>query len=229
MPTWRGFFSYSSKDDQESFERPVTRLFTELKYHIETAFNNDAEVFRDREGLRVGDLWPDVLRQSVNGSGFFIPVLTSNFFASHFCRKEVKGYFEATKRAGVVPLVFPIYLITEDRLESYRDTPPGSAWRLLGPVHRFDYRKLKHAPPDERLPALEACARDMWLQVKLLRGGGGGTPTPGGSPPPPQSNPSAQSMTDTILSPVSRYLPQADPFEVLQSKPPRPRPRKRRR
>ena len=66
-------------------------------------------IWRDEEGLRIGDQWAHKLEEAVRSSDILIVLLTPRWIDSDFCRKEYLVFeeVEATRNVGeyIVPIL----------------------------------------------------------------------------------------------------------------------------
>ena len=104
------FFSYARRDDQATnglLSKIRTKLETEVR-----AFAGDyeLEVFQDTDDIPPGEAWEDTLRDAIDQSVFFLPVLTPYYFNRPACRGEMGtwllNYRKPSLRKRIIPLKF---------------------------------------------------------------------------------------------------------------------------
>src|SRR5258706_16485704 len=85
------FFSYVRFDAEHNEPRlgeSRDRLAAEVK--IQTG--DEFPIFQDRNDIRWGQNWKERIEESVDGSSFFIPVVTPSYFKSAACRSELTRF-----------------------------------------------------------------------------------------------------------------------------------------
>jgi hypothetical protein len=104
------FFSYARHDD-----KAVNGLLSKIRENLEVevrvrAGNEDLEVFQDTDDIDPGDIWETKLREAIDNSAFFIPVITPFYFTRQACRKELEtwltNYRSDSERKKIVPIKF---------------------------------------------------------------------------------------------------------------------------
>jgi hypothetical protein len=93
------FVSYAHADDgapQGSWiEALINELEREVRKRLGGALGNQAAVWRDTERIRVGDEWPESLREAIRGTATFLAVVSPNYMSSRVCSEE-RGTFLGT-------------------------------------------------------------------------------------------------------------------------------------
>ncbi|WP_421858740.1 toll/interleukin-1 receptor domain-containing protein [Oricola sp.] len=104
------FFSYARHDDMSS-----SGLLSKIRMKLETeiqAYSGEAEleVFQDTDDIEPGDEWEERLRDAIDGSAFFLPVITPFYFSRPACRRELEtwlaNYKSAEERKRIIPIKF---------------------------------------------------------------------------------------------------------------------------
>lgn len=104
------FFSYARRDDDAVdglLSRIREKLETEVQVH---AGDEDLQVFQDTDNINPGDEWSKRLREAIDSSAYFIPVLTPFYFNRPRCREELEiwltNYKTPVKRGRIIPIRF---------------------------------------------------------------------------------------------------------------------------
>jgi len=100
------FISYSSAD-----VKWVLPFYDALKEDLKRVSGKDVTTFFDKEGLRSGDTWDEKLQHASANSATLVPILTTSFFASEWCEKELETFLggsgvsgDAAHRSGIFPV-----------------------------------------------------------------------------------------------------------------------------
>jgi tetratricopeptide (TPR) repeat protein len=110
------FISYARKDNEPKGKDGkgwVDALAHDLAaFHVEDR-RPKLNIFFDNDRIENGDFWSSKIREGLRQSRLFLAVLSPNFFASDWCRKEVEEYLriEHAKARGVGG-IRPIYFAT---------------------------------------------------------------------------------------------------------------------
>jgi hypothetical protein len=110
---FRAFFSYAHDDEAEpEFIEALTKGL-ETRVNIQLV-NDRFEIWRDKEGLRIGDIWSSKLESVLRASDILIVLLTPRWVGSSFCAREYSifeeveaAYFKTTK-ANEAGLIVPV-------------------------------------------------------------------------------------------------------------------------
>jgi hypothetical protein len=141
----RAFFSYAHFDDMHEKGR-ITELCKELANEVQFCTGKKFEIFLDRNDIRWGQAWKDVIGKELERVAFFIAIVTPTYFESRECAKELKSFLNRENTLGNNNLVFPLY---------YADIPERmrTEKKLINRVltHRqyVDWRKLRYSGFDE--------------------------------------------------------------------------------
>ena len=94
-----GFFSYAHADNAYDF-------LSHLKDDLCTEFNilsgSTLDLYIDRESIAWGDNWRKSIASGINDAGFFIPILSPNYFNSGSCRAELTQYMGKSKELALL-------------------------------------------------------------------------------------------------------------------------------
>jgi hypothetical protein len=111
------FFSYARHDD-----KAVNGLLSKIRKKLEVevqayAGDDDLEVFQDTDDIEPGDEWEQKLRDAIDGSAFFIPVLTPFYFSRPHCRSELDTWLTNYRSPGEIRRIIPIKFLPLGKLE----------------------------------------------------------------------------------------------------------------
>ena len=110
------------------------------------------QIFQDSAAIPYGADWDGVIRDALNRSTFFIPILTPNFIQSEFCLHEVEIFLEREKALHAAHpdlaghrRIFPILYIPIHGKEAREP----ALVRELEQVQWLPFEKLRHLDYDE--------------------------------------------------------------------------------
>jgi TIR domain len=147
-----GFWSYSRQDDEHSGGR-LSQLRARLSSELQINYGRDrVQIFQDSAAIPYGADWDGVIRDALNRSTFFIPILTPNFIQSEFCLHEVEIFLEREKALHAAHpdlagyrRIFPILYIPIQG----REAREPALVRELEQVQWLPFEKLRHLDYDE--------------------------------------------------------------------------------
>ncbi len=87
-----GFWSYA-RDNEDLSEGRLADILRQIKAELASRFGR-LEIFQDTSSMRHGDAWETRIRESLDRSTFFIPILTPHFLRSKWCMQEVEWFLE---------------------------------------------------------------------------------------------------------------------------------------
>lgn len=111
------FMSYATFDDSND-EGVLSRIRQQLSREIEAITGQEFPIFQDKENIRWGDDWEQGIFSSLERSTFLIAFITPKFWKSRYCRDELSRFLEKESEDGISGLIFPIYYIKCDQIES---------------------------------------------------------------------------------------------------------------
>lgn len=135
-----GFWSYTHRDDELDQGR-VLRLADRLRDEYALLTGEDLRLFVDRDDLSWGDEWRSRIDEALEGTAFFIPVITPRYFASAECRKELLRFSGHAKSLGVEELLLPILYTRVPEMEG--DEIEDEAVALIAKTQYEDWRTLR--------------------------------------------------------------------------------------
>jgi CheY-like chemotaxis protein len=142
------FLSYTRKDD-EFFGGYVTAFRKTLEQAVQVVTGNEAfRVFQDIEGIVIGEPWRKKLKEVLNASSFFVPMVSPLFFNSEPCREEVRIFLAHERDTDRDDLVLPIYFITSAKLEKEEERAKDDLATELANRQMYDWRENANVPLD---------------------------------------------------------------------------------
>jgi hypothetical protein len=140
-PTSRaGFWSYVRADDEADDGR-ITRLASLVRDEYALLTGEDIAVFVDRESLSWGDEWQRRIDEALEGTAFFIPVLTPRYFRSSACRRELLTFAGHAKSLHVSELLLPLLYVDVPSL--FDEESDDEAIALIARMQYEDWRELR--------------------------------------------------------------------------------------
>jgi hypothetical protein len=121
-----GFWSYARQDDEASQGR-LSSLRTVLSAELQQQYGRDPiKIFQDVAAIPPGAEWEQKIREALNDSTFFIPLITPNFVQSQWCSEEFFVFREREIQINETypslrneRRIFPIYYVNIDGVEAY--------------------------------------------------------------------------------------------------------------
>lgn len=110
MPTLKAFWSYTRRDDLAEAGK-ITELAHRIAEEYEMQTGDSIELFIDRDNIKWGEAFQDVISSKLSEVAFFVPVLTPNYFQSEACKKELSQFLEKTKEYGQSGIIAPILYV----------------------------------------------------------------------------------------------------------------------
>jgi len=115
MGTAPGFWSYVRKDD-EGMHGAIRRVAEHLQdeYGVITG-DLELDLFFDGMKLKWGDKWRLQIRQAIEDSMFFIPIITPRYFKSEECLSQAEFHGDSESRILSWGLeILPSHATTEE-------------------------------------------------------------------------------------------------------------------
>jgi TIR domain len=135
-----GFWSYVRKDDR-GMHGAIRRLAKHVIEEYGVLTGQDLDLFFDSASLKWGDDWESKIRQALEETTFFIPIITPRYFASEECRNELLSFAAKAEELDRLSLILPIYFVDVPALNEKNFDDP--AVRLIARRHREDWRTLR--------------------------------------------------------------------------------------
>ncbi|MEV5340257.1 toll/interleukin-1 receptor domain-containing protein [Streptomyces sp. NPDC052676] len=147
-PSPAGFWSYTHRDD-EIEEGRIRRLASKIANEFEGITADEFDVFIDKKDIRWGDEWRKRIDSALNGSTFFMPIITPRFLKSEECRREILTFIGHAKSLGLQELLLPILYFDVPQLREPDSSDEVVA--LIAERQYVDWTKLRLE--DEDSPA----------------------------------------------------------------------------
>jgi hypothetical protein len=113
LPEVVGFFSYSREDD-ESYKGRLSALREAVQGELGAQLGRSKASFRlwqDKEAIAPGRLWESEIKNAIEQSVFFIPIVTPRAINSDYCKFEFEAFLARERELGRANLVFPILYV----------------------------------------------------------------------------------------------------------------------
>lgn len=105
--TIKAFWSYVHDDDKAESGR-IIQLGKDIAAQYEMITGEKIDLFIDRSGLSWGDEWKKIIDDNLATFAYFIPVVTTRYFNSVECRRELTTFAEKAQNLGLESLIMPI-------------------------------------------------------------------------------------------------------------------------
>jgi hypothetical protein len=180
-PIGIGFFSYSREDDEDSGNQlSEIRELIQREFRSQIGLPRDkVRLWQDREAIAYGKNWENEIRDAIERSVFFIPIVTPSAINSRNCKLEFEAFLQREAELERNDLVFPIYYIRVPALEREHVWRSDPVLKIIG-VRQFDdwrsLRSLDVRSSEVRHRAQQFCSKiveALWaleedLQRKLI-------------------------------------------------------------
>jgi hypothetical protein len=146
LPELVGFFSYSREDD-EAFRGTLSALRDGIQRELSAQLGRTKKTFRlwqDVVAIAPGKLWESEIKTAIDGSFFFIPIVTPRSVGSQYCEFEFESFLAREKAIGRSDLVFPILYISVAALENEAKWRDDVVLSTIGRRQYVDWRPLRH-------------------------------------------------------------------------------------
>ncbi len=108
LPELVGFFSYSREDD-EAFRGALSGLREGIQRELSAQLGRNKRTFhlwQDVAAIAPGKLWESEIKAAIDGSFFFIPIVTPRSVNSKYCAFEFESFLARENAIGRSDLVF---------------------------------------------------------------------------------------------------------------------------
>ena len=133
------FMSYTHFDD-ENDNNFCTWFCQHLSQEVRAQTGDQFLLFQDKTNIKWGQNWKVRIEESIDGSAFFIPVITPSFFKSTACCNELERFVEREKSLGRSDLILPVYYIECIELKDKN----ANLARIISSHQYVDWRGLRH-------------------------------------------------------------------------------------
>jgi cobaltochelatase CobT len=138
------FFSYARHDDVAVgglLSKIRKKLETEIQIH---AGDDELEVFQDSDDLKPGDEWERKLREAIDSSAFFIPVITPFYYKRPVCRRELEIWLANYKAEDERRRIIPVRFVGLPPTKVGKNGKPEDALRAqIDAVQWIDFSKFR--------------------------------------------------------------------------------------
>jgi TIR domain len=141
--TFRAFFSYA-RDDAAADPKLVDALTTDLQRRVNVKFANDRfEIWRDTEGLRLGDRWDPKIEGILRASDILIVLLTPRWLGSAYCCKEYDIFEEVEAARGTEDFTagYVASILARD-LEKEKSNLTPEQSKIFASIRKRQYQRL---------------------------------------------------------------------------------------
>jgi anti-anti-sigma factor len=116
-----GFWSYTTSDDAASHGR-LSRLRCLLADEMQAKIGRlpKVTIFQDVKTIPYGSNWQNQITTAIDGSSFFLPIITPAFLQSEGCYREVQSFRDRQKTLSRDDLIFPIHYLDVTAFNSSR-------------------------------------------------------------------------------------------------------------
>ena len=170
LPDVVGFFSYSRDDDKDSKAR-LSKLRDAIQRELGSQLGADKKHFRlwqDKEAIALGTLWESKIKEALDKSLFFIPIVTPRAVGSRHCKFEFQSFIERERALDRDDLVFPILYIAVPALDDEEEWRSDPVLSIIGRRQYVDWQDYRFMDVDT--PAFsQEIARFCDNIVKALR------------------------------------------------------------
>jgi hypothetical protein len=175
-----GFFSYSREDDQGS-RGALSALRDAIQSELSAQLgrsHTDFRVWQDKAAIPLGTLWENQIRDAINQSAFFVPIVTPRAMRSQHCTFEFESFLAREAELGRDDLVFPILYIPVPALEDEKLWRQDPVLKIVGTRQYLDWRDLRHLEhnsPEVRQKVERFCRnissalRKPWVSLEQRR------------------------------------------------------------
>jgi len=141
-----GFWSYTHDDNVLDRNR-VQRLAERVRDEYSLLTGDELELFVDRDALAWGEEWRARIEKALEGTAFFVPIITPRYFRSQECRNELLSFARQATSLGVEELLLPIHYVNVPALSAH-ESAADEAIRLVAAMQWTDWRKLRLVDED---------------------------------------------------------------------------------
>ena len=101
-------------------------------------------LWQDLVAIAPGKLWESEIKTAIDGSFFFIPIVTPRSVSSKYCKFEFDNFLAREKAIGRNDLIFPILYISVAALENEAKWRDDAVLSTIGRRQYVDWRPLRH-------------------------------------------------------------------------------------
>lgn len=140
------FLSYVHFDDDHERGK-ITEFRKRLSAEVRMQTGEEFPIFQDKD-MEWGDNWRRRIKESLDTSTLFIPIITPGFFKSEPCLDELECFLDREKELGADNLVFPVYYVECPLLsmKEFGSTRRDKLAEGIASRQWFDWRELRFDP-----------------------------------------------------------------------------------
>jgi len=154
LPELVGFFSYSREDDQ-AYKGRLSILREVIQEELAAQLGRSKpnfRIFQDKSAIAPGSLWEADIKNAVQQSAFFIPIITPRAINSKYCRFEFEAFLEREHALGRSNLVFPIIYVPVPALANEAQWRGHPVLSVIGERQYVDWQTFRYT--DVPTPAM---------------------------------------------------------------------------
>lgn len=138
-----GFWSYTTSDDTSSRGK-LSQLRRLLADELQQKVGRRAKVhiWQDAKAIPHGSTWQEEIHKGIDGSSFFIPIVTPAFLESEWCCYEVMRFHALEQQRGRNDLIFPLHYVDIDDFHPEEAHDP-QVLTVLRARQMFNFRRLR--------------------------------------------------------------------------------------
>ena len=142
-PKPAAFMSYVHSDDNHG---RLTQFREDLSAEVQRQIGEEFLIFQDRKDIQWGENWKKRIKESLDDGTFLIPIITSSFFNSPACRRELERFLEREKELKRDDLVLPIYYVDCPLLNDEEKRAGDELAQAIADHQYADWRDLRFEP-----------------------------------------------------------------------------------
>lgn len=165
LPELIGFFSYSREDD-EAYKGRLSVLRGAIQEELGALLgrsNSNFRIFQDKSAIAPGMLWEEKIRNAVEQSVFFIPIITPRAINSKYCKFEFEAFLERKRALNRSNLVFPILYVPVPALANEAQWRGHPVLSVIGQRQYVNWQTFRHT--DVPTPAMLEGIGDFCVKV----------------------------------------------------------------
>ena len=171
-----GFWSYARQDDEFSGGKLSSLRFRVMSELQQQYGREPIKIFQDVGAIAPGAEWEAEIRNALNRSTFFIPIITPAFIESEWCCQELEMFLEREQELnrqhpelGNARRIFPVHYIPIQDIEPYSE----DMLRALGKLQWLQFYDLRAKSEDSEpvrmaVDALASSVRRL-LHLRIKR------------------------------------------------------------
>jgi formylglycine-generating enzyme required for sulfatase activity len=156
------FLSYTHFDD-DFHGGAITKLRTRLEDAVRAVTGKPFRVFQDKEGIELGQSWPERLDEALTQARFLIPIITPSYYGSAGCRDELEKFLQLEQAAERQEFVLPVLYLETWQLSDAEHLRDDRLVFAISKRQWHDWRAHADIDPSDpkALPALKELARKI--------------------------------------------------------------------